>query len=68
MVCIRERERKKGPGQKRGKKGGRKSANKKVHLCLGRPEYTVEVNFYGQVVEENGKRKWVNQQVIYRAV
>jgi len=30
----------------------------------GRPEYTVEVNFYGQVVEENGKRKWVNQQVV----
>jgi len=30
----------------------------------GRPEYTVEVNFYGQVVEENGKRKWVNPQVV----
>jgi len=30
----------------------------------GRPEYTVPVNFYGTVVEEDGKRKWVNTQVV----
>ena len=30
---------------------------------LGRPEYTVPVNYYGHVEEENGKRKWVNTQV-----
>jgi len=30
----------------------------------GRPEYTVPVNFYGTVVEEDGRRKWVNTQVV----
>ncbi|XP_023335716.1 glycogen phosphorylase isoform X4 [Eurytemora carolleeae] len=30
----------------------------------GRPEYTVPVNYYGHVEEENGKRKWVNTQVV----
>eukprot|EP00088_Acartia_fossae_P009385 TRINITY_DN1453_c0_g1_i2.p1 TRINITY_DN1453_c0_g1~~TRINITY_DN1453_c0_g1_i2.p1 ORF type:complete len:851 (+),score=260.68 TRINITY_DN1453_c0_g1_i2:61-2613(+) len=30
----------------------------------GRPEYTVPVHFYGNVVEENGNRKWVNTQVV----
>ena len=32
-------------------------------LIAGRPEYTVPVNFYGKVVEENGKRVWTNTQV-----
>jgi starch phosphorylase len=30
----------------------------------GRPEYTVPVNFYGNVVDDNGKRKWENTQVV----
>merc|ERR1719427_1086191 len=30
----------------------------------GRPEYTVQVNFYGNVIEEEGRRKWVNTQVV----
>merc|ERR1719430_1938646 len=29
-----------------------------------RDQYTVEVNFYGNVAEENGRRKWVNTQVV----
>merc|ERR1719341_1067620 len=29
-----------------------------------RPEYTVPVNFYGNVVDEGGRRKWVNSQVV----
>jgi len=31
----------------------------------GRPEYTVPVNFYGNVVDENGKRVWKNAQVVH---
>jgi len=30
----------------------------------GRPEYTVPVHFYGNVIEEDGKKKWVNSQVV----
>lgn len=29
-----------------------------------RPEYTVPVNFYGKVVDVNGRRKWVDTQVV----
>ena len=28
-----------------------------------RPEYTLPVNFYGRVIEENGVKKWVDAQV-----
>lgn len=30
-----------------------------------RPEYMLPVNFYGETVEEDGKRKWINTQVVY---
>ena len=31
----------------------------------GRPEYTVPVNFYGNVVyTAEGRRKWVNTQIV----
>ncbi|XP_067941948.1 glycogen phosphorylase, brain form-like [Watersipora subatra] len=30
-----------------------------------RPEYCVPVNFYGRVVEEEGKKKWVDVQTVF---
>jgi len=30
-----------------------------------RPEYCLPVNFYGRVVEENGKKKWVDNQTVF---
>lgn len=30
-----------------------------------RPEYMLPVNFYGRVVEEDGKKKWVDTQLLF---
>jgi starch phosphorylase len=30
-----------------------------------RPEYMLPVHFYGETVEEDGKKKWINTQVVY---
>ncbi len=29
-----------------------------------RPEFLVPVQFYGKVIEENGKKKWVDAEII----
>ena len=29
-----------------------------------RPEYTIPINFFGRVIEENGKKKWVDTQIV----
>ena len=30
-----------------------------------RPEYTIPVHFYGRTIQENGKTKWVDTQVLH---
>jgi len=32
---------------------------------IARPEFLVPVQFYGKVIEENGKKRWVETEVIY---
>jgi starch phosphorylase len=31
---------------------------------VSRPEFLVPVQFYGKVIEENGKKKWVETETI----
>ncbi len=31
---------------------------------ISRPEFLVPVQFYGKVIEENGKKKWIETEII----
>lgn len=33
-----------------------------------RPEYVLPVNFFGRVEDKDGKKKWVDTQVIYSGI